>query len=199
VTRAAKYIALRVGVGVVLVSMLGGCRLHLSQVRENNIIEPIRYHEIELGRDRRGDIMTSLGPPDRVFYAPSALIFDYLWKRHRGTDTRLFVPSEIIPGVDPLFLLSAPRFFFDPSEEPDEFRPNLVERLAEGLTRLATFMVPFANGTDLLIMSGYQLRSDRLRVVFDRESLVVQGKSLRYASGEYADETLRDRVLLRAD
>jgi len=195
VTRAARYIAL----GVILVSTLGGCRLHVSQVRENNIIEPIRYQAIELGQDRRGDIMTSLGPPDRVFYAPSALIFDYLWKRHRGTDSRLFVPSEIIPGVDPLFFLSVPRFLFDPSEEPDEFRPNLVERLAEGLARLATFMVPFANGTDLLILSGHQLRSDRLRIVFDRKSLVVQGKSLRYASGEYTDETLRDRVLLRAD
>ena len=191
--------AKRLALGIVLVSMLGGCRLHLSQVRENNIIGHVRYQEIELGQDRRGDIMTSLGPPDRVFYVPSALIFDYVWKRHRGTDTRLFIPSEIIPGVDPLFLLSVPRFFFDPSEEPDEFRPNLVERLAEGLTRLATFMVPFANGQDLLILSGHQLRSDRLRVVFDRESLVVQGKSLRYASGEYTDESLRDRLLLRAD
>ena len=191
--------AKRLALGIVLVSMLGGCRLHLSQVRENNIIGHVRYQEIELGQDRRGDVMTSLGPPDRVFYVPSALIFDYLWKRHRGTDTRLFVPSEIIPGVDPLFFLSVPRFFFDPSEEPDEFRPNLVERLAEGLTRLATFMVPFANGQDILILSGYQLRSDRLRVVFDRESLVVQGKSLRYASGEYTDESLRDRLLLRAD
>jgi hypothetical protein len=189
----------RLALGVVLVSMLGGCRLHLSQVRENNILSPDRYEAIELGQDRRGDIMTSLGPPDRVLYVPSALIFDYLWKRHRGTDTRLFIPSEIIPGVDPLFLLSVPRFFFDPSEEPDEFRPNLVERLAEGLTRLATFMVPFANGQDLLILSGHQLRSDRLRIVFDRESLVVQGKSLRYASGEYTDESLRDRLLLRAD
>jgi hypothetical protein len=191
--------AKRLALGIVLVSMLGGCRLHLSQVRENNIVGNNRYQAIELGQDRRGDVMTSLGPPDRVFYAPSALIFDYLWKRHRGTDTRLFIPSEIIPGVDPLFFLSVPRFFFDPSEEPDEFRPNLVERFAEGLTRLATFMVPFANGQDLLILSGHQLRSDRLRIVFDRESLVVQGKSLRYASGEYTDESLRDRLLLRAD
>ena len=179
--------------------MLGGCRLHLSQVRENNIVGNNRYQAIELGQDRRGDVMTSLGPPDRVLYAPSALIFDYLWKRHRGTDTRLFIPSEIIPGIDPLFFLSVPRFFLDPSEEPDEFRPNMVERIAEGLTRLATFMVPFANGQDLLILSGHQLRSDRLRVVFDRESLVVQGKSLRYASGEYTDESLRDRLLLRGD
>jgi hypothetical protein len=191
--------AKRLALGVILVSMLGGCRLHLSQVRENNIVGNNRYQAIELGQDRRGDVMTSLGPPDRVFYAPSALIFDYLWKRHRGTDTRLFIPSEIFPGVDPLFLLSVPRFFFDPSEEPDEFRPNLVERIAEGMTRLATFMVPFANGQDLMILSGHQLRNDRLRIVFDRESLIVQGKSLRYASGEYTDESLRDRLLLRAD
>lgn len=183
----------------ILVSMLGGCRLHLSQVREDNVIEPDRYHAIELGRDRRDDVMASLGPPNRVVYGPTELVFDYLWKRHRGTDTRLFVPSEIFPGVDPLFFLSLPRFFFDPSEEPDEFRPNLVERLAEGMARLATFVVPFANGQDLLIVSGHQLRSDRLRIVFDRESLIAQAKSLRYASGEYTDESLTDRVLLRAD
>ena len=184
---------------VLLVSMLGGCRLHLSQVRENNIIEPAQYQAIELGRDRREDVMAALGPPARAFYGPTELVFDYLWKRHRGTDTRLFVPSEVIPGVDPLFLLSVPRWIFDPSEEPDEFRPNLVERIAEGLARLATFAVPFANGTDLLILSGHQLRSDRLRIVFDRESLIAEGKSLRFASGEYTDETLTNRVLLNSD
>ena len=191
--------AKRLTLMIMLVSMLGGCRLHLSQVRENNIIEPRQYQAIDLGRDRRGDVMAALGPPDHVFYGPTELVFDYLWKRHRGTDTRLFVPSEVIPGVDPLFLLSVPRWFFDPSEEPDEFRPNLVERIAEGLARLATFAVPFANGTDLLILSGHQLRSDRLRIVFDRENLIAQGKSLRFASGEYTDETLTNRVLLRAD
>jgi len=189
----------RLALGVALVSLLGGCRLHLSQVRENNVIDPAQYQAIGLGQDHRGDILRSLGPPDRVVYGRTELIFDYLWKRHRGTDTRLFVPSEILPGVDPLFPLSVLRYLFDPSEEPNEFRPNLVERLAEGLARLATFIVPFANGQDLLILSGYQLRSDRLRIVFDRESLVVQGKSLRYSSGEYTDETLRDRLLLRAD
>ena len=191
--------AKRLTLMIMLVSTLGGCRLHLSQVRENNIIDPGQYQAIDLGRDRRGDVMAALGPPDHVFYGPRELVFDYLWKRHRGTDTRLFVPSEVIPGVDPLFLLSVPRWFFDPSEEPDEFRPNLVERIAEGLARLATFAVPFANGTDLLILSGHQLRSDRLRIVFDRENLIAQGKSLRFASGEYTDETLTNRVLLRAD
>jgi hypothetical protein len=193
--RAAMHTALL----VLLVSMSTGCRLHLSQVRENNVIDAGRYEAIKLGRDRREDIMASLGPPDRVVYGPSELIFDYLWKRHRGTDTRLFVPSEVVPGVDPLFLLSIPRFLFDPSEEPDEFRPNLVERIAEGLARLATFAVPFANGQDLLILSGHQLRSDRLRIVFDRDSLVAESKSLRFASGEYTDESLPDRVFLRAD
>ena len=184
--------AMSIALLVLMASMSTGCRLHLSQVRENNVIEPGRYEAIELGRDRREDIMASLGPPDRV-------VFDYLWKRHRGTDTRLFVPSEVVPGFDPLFLLSIPRFFFDPSEEPDEFRPNLVERIAEGLARLAAFAVPFANGQDLLILSGHQLRNDRLRIVFDRESLVAQGKSLRFASGQYTSENLPDRVFLRTD
>ena len=179
--------------------MLGGCTLHLAQVRENNVIESARYAAIELGQDRRSDVMASLGPPDRIVYARSALIFDYLWMRHRGTDTRLFVPSEVIPGFDPLFLLSLPRFFFDPAENPEEFETSNMERLAEGVARIAVGIVPFASGQDLLIAKGHQLRNDRVRVVFDRESLVVLGKSLRFASGEYKEESLVDRILLRAD
>ena len=189
----------RVTICVALLTTLCGCRLHLAQIRENNVVDMDRYHAIELGRDRRSDVMARLGPPDHVVYAASDLIFDYLWKRHRGTDTRLFIPTEVIPGLDPLFVLSVPRFFFDPSEEPDEFRPNLVERFAEGMATLATFLVPFANGQELLIASGHQLRNDRVRIVFDRDSLVVQGKSLRFASGAYTEESLVDRVLLRAD
>lgn len=192
--RAAPCLLLALGL-----SLLGGCRLHLSQVRESTIIQPVQYEAIAIGQHRRSDVMAALGPPDQIVYAPTELIFDYLWKRHRGTETRLFIPSEIIPGVDPLFLLSVPRLLFDPSEEPDEFRPSFVERIAEGLARLATFAVPFANGTDLMIASGHQLRSDRLRVVFDRENLLVLGKSLRFATGEYRGESMTDRVLLRAE
>lgn len=178
---------------------LGGCTLHLAQVRENSVIDPERYATIELGQARRWYVLASLGPPDRVTYGRSLLVFDYLWVRHRGTDMRLFIPSEIIPGFDPLFLLSVPRFFFDPSERPDEFHASGVERFAQGLTQLATSLVPFANGQDLLIASGNQLRHDQIRIVFDRESLVVQEKSMRFASGEYRHESLKDRLLLRAD
>jgi len=184
---------------LLIVSISAGCRLHIQQVRENNVIDPSYYDAIELGDDRRGDVMSSLGPPDRVVYGDSELIFDYFWMRHRGTDTRLFLPTQILPFFDPLFFISIPRYFFDERETPDEFRLTLAERLAQGLARLATFFIPFTRGQDLFIAAGHQLRNDRLRVVFDRESLVVQGKSLRYASGEYRDEALRDRVLLRAD
>jgi hypothetical protein len=184
---------------IVAMTMLGGCTLHLAQVRENNVIDTARYAAIELGQDRRSDVMASLGPPDRIVYARSVLIFDYLWMRHRGTDTRLFVPSEVLPGFDPLFLLSIPRFFFDPSENPEEFEKSYVERIAEGLARITASIIPFASGQDLLIAKGHQLRNDRVRVVFDLESLVVLGKSLRFASGEYNEESLVDRILLRAD
>jgi hypothetical protein len=56
--------------------------------------------------------------------------------------------------------------------------------------------VPFTSGEELLIVKGHKLRGDRLRVVFDRETLNVVGKSLRLATGEYAEESLSDRVLL---
>jgi hypothetical protein len=48
-------------------------------------------------------------------------------------------------------------------------------------------------------VSGFQLRSDRLRVVFDRETLLVEEKSIRSASGEYRSESLVDRMSLQAD
>ncbi len=192
-------IALSIVAMAMSISMLGACRLQLAQVRENNVIDLVHYEAIELGRDHRRDVMASLGPPDRVVYGRSELIFDYLWMRHRGTDTRLFIPSEIIPGFDPLFFLSIPRYFFDLSEGPEEFCFTFVERLAEGLAQLSTSVIPFVNGQDLLIVSGHQLRSDRLRVVFDRESLLVQGKSIRSASGEYRGESLADRSLLQTD
>jgi hypothetical protein len=178
---------------------LSGCTLHLVQVRENSVIDVDRYAAIELGHDRRRDVMSALGPPDRVVYGRSVLVFDYLWKRHRGTDARIFLPSEIVPGFDPFFLLGIPRLFFDPSRVPDEFKGTHVERMAAGISRLATSVVPFSSGQDLLIARGHQLRHERLRIVFDRESLVAQAKSLRSASGVYRDESLTNRVLLRAD
>lgn len=189
----------RIALAVWLVASAPGCRLHIGQVRENVVIDTARYDAIELGQHRRDDVLIALGPPDDVFFAPAALVFDYRWQRHRGTDMRFFVPSEVLAGLDPLFLLSVPRFFFDQSEEPDAFRPTLAERIAQGLTQLATFFVPFTNGQDLMIASGHQLRHDRLRVVFDRQTLVAQGKSLRFASGDYRDESITSRILLRAD
>jgi len=189
--RALPLIAVVVG--------LAGCTLRLSQVREDSVVDASRYEAIQLGRDRRRDVLASLGPPDRVLYGRSILVFDYLWKRHRSTDMRLFVPSEVIPGLDPLALLSIPRFFFDPSEDPEEFETGHMQRFAEGIAGLATSFVPFGDGTDLLIARGYQLRSDRVRIVFDRTDLIAEAKSLRYASGEYRSESLTDRILLRAN
>lgn len=171
----------------------------MVQVRENNVISPDRFDAIALGSDRRTDILNQLGPPDEAFFGPSILVFDYRWQRHRGTATRFFLPSEVIPGLDPLFILGVMRYFFDPSEEPEVFRPTLAERVGQSLTRLITIFIPFSDGQDLVTLSGRQLRHDRLRVVFDRQNLVVQGKSLRYASGEYRDESLASRMILRAD
>ena len=179
--------------------VLSGCTLHLAQVRENNVIDSALYEAIELGRDQRRDVMAALGPPDRVSYGRSILVFDYLWARHRSTDARLFIPSEFIAGFDPLFILSIPRLFFDMSDAPEEFERSRVERLAEGIANLATSAIPFAGGQDLLIARGHQLRHDRVRIVFDRTTLIVEAKSMRFASGEYRGESLPNRILLRAD
>ena len=60
-------------------------------------------------------------------------------------------------------------------------------------------LVPFTSGEELLIVKGNQLRGDRLRVVFTPDTQVVAGKSLRLATGEYEEDSLFDRVILRAD
>jgi len=189
----------RISVFVLAVVLLSGCTLHLAQSRENNVIDLARYSAIGVGLDKRREVMAALGPPDRVFYGRSILVFDYLWARHRSTDARFFVPSQIIPGFDPLVLLSLPRFFFDLAEHPEEFQPSRIEQLSEAVAGLANSAIPFSEGQDLLIARGYQLRHDRVRIVFDRASLVVQGKSMRFASGEYRIESLANRILLRVD
>ena len=65
--------------------------------------------------------------------------------------------------------------------------------------QLAVGFIPFASGEELLIVNGRQIRVDRLRVVFDRESLVATRKVLRLASGELSQDSLGERVLLQAD
>ncbi len=59
--------------------------------------------------------------------------------------------------------------------------------------------MPFARGADLLLLRGRRLRSDRLRVVLDRETLAARGKALRLATGEHARESLPNRALLQGN
>ena len=186
---------------VLLAALLvaGGCRLHLSQVTSNRPVSSELYHAIELGSDGRREVLARLGPPDTVVYTPKELVFDYASVRHRGTEARLFLPTDILPGFNPLFLISVLRFFFDDSGEPDELQPTAVERTARIGASAAASLVPFASGEDILILRGYQLRGDQLRVVFDRETLTTRRKSLRLATGEYAEESFTNRVLLQTD
>jgi hypothetical protein len=176
-------------------AVAAGCRFHMSTVVDNRTLPLGRYSEILLGDDRRA-VLERLGPPDRVEYVRNAFVFDYESAYHRGNELQLFLPSDVIPGFDPLFLLAIPRLFFDQSATPDAFRPTLAERVGRRGVSAVLRLVPFTSGEELLIVKGHKLRGDRLRVVFDRETLNVVGKSLRLATGEYAEESLSDRVLL---
>jgi hypothetical protein len=175
---------------LLLASLLAaGCRFHISTVLDNRTLPLGRYPEILLGDGRRA-VLERLGPPDRAEYLRDALVFVYESAYHRGNET------DVIPGFDPLFILAIPRLFFDQSEEPDAFRPTLAERVGRRGVSAVLRLVPFTSGEELLIVKGHKLRGDRLVVVFDRETLNVVGKSLRLATGEYAEESLSERVLL---
>ncbi len=173
-----------------------GCRLHFATVVDNRTLPLGRYTEIELGDERRA-VLEQLGPPDKVEYHRVAFVFDYESSYHRSTELEIFLPTDVIPGFDPFFILSIPRFFFDQSETPDAFQPTLAERAGRGGLSAVLRLVPFTSGEEILIVKGHQLRSDRLRVVFDRKTLAVVGKSLQLATGEYAEQSLADRILLR--
>lgn len=175
-----------------------GCRVHVARVDLNRPLSPQRYDELRVGEDDRHQVMARLGPPDALFYTPTELVFDYVAASHRGTDLRVFVPSDVAPGpVDPAAILAVPRFLFDLFSEPDEFQPTGLERAARTASDIAVSFAPFVSGQDVITLNGRQLRADRLRVVFDRKTLRLTAKALRLATGEYQQESELGRLLLR--
>ena len=183
-----------------LLLLSGGCRLHMEHVFENQSPAMDRYRLISVARDDRATVLRRLGPPDEMeFLRDGTVVFDYVSSAHRQTRLESFVPSEIFPFVDPLFILAIPRFFFDPSGSPDEFDRSTAESAGRGAATFALRLVPFTSGEELLIVKGHQIRADRLRVLFEPERRIVAGKSLRLATGEYQEDSLVDRVILRAD
>jgi hypothetical protein len=196
--RQLKAALLSLLVGAALAS--SACTLHIGRVDLNRPLNSSGYEAIALGSDTRREVLSRLGPPDALLYTPTELVFDYLASRHRATDLELFVPSDIVPGaLNPASLLSVPRYFFDPFAEPEETDETFLEATGRRGVQLAVGFIPFASGEELLVVNGRQIRVDRLRVVFDRESLVATRKALRLASGEFSQDALGERVLLQAD
>jgi hypothetical protein len=188
------------GLALALLVLLAapGCRFHLARVDLNRPLSPAGYDEVALGEHGRREVLARLGAPDALFYTPSELVFDYVAASHRGTDLAIFVPSDVTPGpVDPAIILALQRFLFDLFVEPPEFRSTLLERAARTASDAAVSFAPFVSGQDVVNLHGRQVRTDRLRVVFDRESLRVTAKALRLATGEYRQESLVGRTLLR--
>ena len=103
----------------------------------------------------------------------------------------------MIPGFNPLFVLSIPRLFFDQSETPEDFHETFAERVGRGGVSAVTRLIPFTSGEEMLIVKGHEVRGDRMRLVLDRETGRVVGKSLRVATQDYDEESLAERVLLQ--
>lgn len=170
----------------------------MMRIDESRPLSSDLYHSIALGSDRSA-LLDRLGPPDQLFYTPTEVVYDYVSASHRATDLRLFLPTDVLPGLNPSLLLTLSRSLFGPFREPEEFREPTTVRLSRAALVATTGFVPFARGGDLLILRGRQLRRDRLRVVLDRASATVRRKALRLATGEYARESLPERVLLQSD
>ena len=180
-------------------SLCSGCRLHLDYVLRNRSPALQSYGDIRLEEHARTEVLARLGPPDTVRYQLDTFVFDYESAQHRASRLQFFVPSEVIPGVDPLAILNVPAFFFDLAEPPESLRPATFDRVGRAAVATALNFVPFVSGQELVSLEGYQVRSDRLRIVFDRETQRVTAKSLRLATGQYREESTSDRVLLRSD
>lgn len=179
--------------------MAVGCRFHMVGVTENRPLGADGYEAIALGEHQRRDVLAQLGPPDHVFYTSVEEVFDYRAAAHRATDLRFFIPTDTFGGVNPTLPLNALRFFFDPFEEPEELRDAPVIRASRASIRGATGFIPFADGTDILVLHGRQLRRDRLRIVFDSGTHIATQKALRLATGEYRHQHLPERAILQAD
>jgi hypothetical protein len=179
---------------------LAGCRLHIEQIRLNRQLPEDRYHAIVLGDSTRGDVLALFGPPDTARYTPRELFFEYWAAFHRGNDLEFFVPSDLIPGpIDPLAIFAVPEYFFDPFIQPGEFEPTFLEKTGRTVANAGLAFAPFVGGQEFVTLHGRQTRLDRLRVVFDRETLRATHKALRLATGEYEQETLAERILLQDD
>jgi len=181
---------------------LGGCALHVGRVVLNRPLSKQVYGGIVLGSDTRHSVLARLGPPDALFYTPTELVFDYRAARHRVTDFELFVPTDLLSPslpVSPAPIFSALRFLLNPFKEPEQTRGTFLERASRQSAKLGVGFIPFTSGEDVLVLNGRQLRTDRLRIVFDRQRLVVTQKALRLQSREYGKESLAERVLLKTE
>jgi hypothetical protein len=176
-----------------------GCKFQLTRMDLNRPLSRASFEAVELGADRRTQLLAKLGPPDAVLYTKTEEVFDYVAKSHRATNLRFFFPSDVVPYVDPFAWLGVHRYFFDPFEEPAPFRPTFSDMLSRYALETAASNVPFLRGEDIVILRSRQLRGDILRVVLDRDTHQTLRKALLLATGEYALESWRERAFLGAD
>lgn len=178
---------------------LAGCRLHVMRMNVERPLSEQAFQAIELGADDRTAVLARLGPPDRILYGRTEEILVYEAASHRSTDLLFYFPTDVLGGFRVIVPLGALRYFFDPFEEPEGLRPPLLAEYGRRTVDSTRSLVPFATGIDLLVMHARQLRSDELQVVLDRETRSTLRKTLRLATGEFADETLPERLILQAD
>jgi hypothetical protein len=179
--------------------LLSGCGFHMVQVEVRRPFSRTDFEAIEVGRDHREELLARLGPPDRLSYSLRDEIHEYDTGRHRGTDLRFFVPSDLVrvPGLGAVAGIL--NFFFAPFEEPDDFRETFQVSASRAVIGTVAGLVPFGSGQSVLTLRGRQLRTDRILVAVDRETLRVKRKALLLATEDLAQQSTFERALLRTD
>ncbi|UCE84807.1 MAG: hypothetical protein JSU66_10640 [Deltaproteobacteria bacterium] len=179
--------------------LLAGCGFHMAQVEVRRPFPVADFDAIEVGANGRADVLARLGPPDRLSYTLADEVLEYDTGRHRATDLRFFVPSDALrlPGLGTAMGILG--FFFEPFEESEAFRQPRELRASTAVLGAVGGLVPFTGGSDVLTLRGRQLRTDRIRVIVDRETLRVKQKALLLATDDLERQSIVDRATLRTD
>lgn len=150
------------------------CRLHFDSISTGGDWTVKGVAALEVGADRRADVLRRLGPPDAVTYTLTDEVFFYRRGGHRGTDLRLLIPDPLVnllrPGLEQL------------TPEPagaEEFADQAPTITATGtLIDQAFGLLNPVSSEEALALQGRRLRWDVARIVLDRETHVARAVDL---------------------
>lgn len=195
----ARRVAATVFLG--FLTLTTGCRYHMVFIEDGAPLSRADYDQITVGVASRNDVLETLGAPDRVSYTLDREILDYKGAGHRGSELQFVLPTVVFQwgSLTNIAIGAAKRIA--PSDGPKSIREEVwVIRLSRFVFGSLLSLSPFETGsTDTVTLTGQRLRYDRIRLVLDRHSQRVVGKSMLDAAAVRNGSALRDAFLIEAD